>query len=219
MPHDTEPGATLDAMDRASHLGPPSPRSDDDRDQVVVLRNVPWAQYTALRRARGNRRKPRLTYLDGVLEIMTTGFRHEIEKTLIARLVEAFGEETMPTLTGAGNTTFFDKAKEAGLEPDECYWIGKLSSVPDIALEIVRTSGGIDKLEIYRRLGVREVWFWIAGRFWIYARGKHGYVERSSSAVIPELDFDRIARLVLTTEDAEQNGTVRAYRRSLRRRR
>jgi Uma2 family endonuclease len=206
-------------MDRASQLGPPSPRSDDDRDQVVVLRNVPWAQYAALRRARGERPMPRLAYLDGVLEIMTTGLRHELDKTLIARLVEAFGEETMPVLTGAGNTTFFDKAKEAGLEPDECYWIGKVTSEPDIALEIVKTSGGIDKLEIYRRLGVREVWFWITGRFWIYTRSKGGYAERSSSAVMPDLDFDRIARIVLTTEDGEQNAAVRAYRRSLRRRR
>jgi len=77
----------------------------------------------------------------------------------------------------------------------------------------------VDKLEIYRRLGVREVWFWITGRFWIYTRSKGGYAERSSSAVMPDLDFDRIARIVLTTEDGEQNAAVRAYRRSLRRRR
>jgi hypothetical protein len=31
---------------------------------------------------------------------------------------------------------------------------------PDIAIEVIWTSGGIDKLEVYRKLGVREVWYY-----------------------------------------------------------
>jgi hypothetical protein len=29
---------------------------------------------------------------------------------------------------------------------------------------VIWTSGGIDKLEVYRRLRVREVWIWKSGR-------------------------------------------------------
>ena len=31
--------------------------------------------------------------------------------------------------------------------------------IPELAIEVVYTSGGIDILKIYRRLGVKEVWF------------------------------------------------------------
>jgi Uma2 family endonuclease len=216
--HDVGPGAILDAMDRAAHHGPPSPRTDAGRDHVVVLRDVPWEQYQSLLRARGRSRRPRFAYLDGVLEIMTTGIRHEFGKTLVARLIEAYAEENV-ALNGAGNTTFHDEAEEAGLEPDECYFIGKIKPVPDIALEVVETSGGIDKLEIYRRLGVPEVWFWIGGRFWIYIRGKRGYTERPGSALLPKLDLDEVARVVLTFDDDQQTAAVRVYRQRLRRRR
>jgi Uma2 family endonuclease len=37
--------------------------------------------------------------------------------------------------------------------------------VPDIALEVILTHGAIDKLDVYRGLGVREVWIFEAGAF------------------------------------------------------
>jgi Uma2 family endonuclease len=47
------------------------------------------------------------------------------------------------------------------VEPDECYLVGDQSrDTPDLAIEVIWTSGGLDKLEIYRRLGVGEVWIW-----------------------------------------------------------
>lgn len=203
-------------MDRA-HVGPPPPRWEDDRDHVVVLRGVAWAHYGALLRARDTGR-PKLAYLDGALELVTTSLRHELAKTLIARLLEAFAEETDVQLNGAGETTFRRKAKQAGLEPDECYFIGKIRTTPDLAIEVVMTSGGVDKLEIYRRLGVREVWFWIDGRFWAYGLAGRSYEELRASRVLPGFDLDEIARIVLTAEDDDQTAAVRAYRDALRRR-
>ncbi|MEG4506483.1 Uma2 family endonuclease [Microcoleus sp. F6_B4] len=36
-------------------------------------------------------------------------------------------------------------------------------AIPDLAIEVVFTSGGIDKLQLYKRLGIPEVWFWEDG--------------------------------------------------------
>ena len=171
-------------MDRETDIEIPRPHGTDDIDQIVVLRNVPWSQYQALVRARGKSRHPRMAYLDGVLEIMTTSTRHEIAKKLMARLLEAFAEERYVSLNGAGQATFRKKAKAAGLEPDECYFIGKVVKAPSLAIEIVHKSGGVKKLEIYRRLGVVEVWFFVDGRIWIYRLvGSRHQLQETSTAL------------------------------------
>jgi len=213
--------ATLEQMDRRQepHIGPPIPVrwAEDDRDQIVVLRGVSWAQYEALSAAR-NSIRPRMAYLDGALEVMTTSRRHEIWKKLIARLIEAYVDETGGPLNALGSTTFRKKAKKAGAEPDECYCVGRVGNVPDLAIEVVYTSGGIDKLEVYRRMGVDEVWFWIEGRFWIYRQVDGRFAESARSVALPGIDLDEIARIVISTDDSEQAEVVRAFRRSLRRR-
>lgn len=80
--------------------------------------------------------------------------------------------------------------KRSGVEPDECYLIGadQARDIPDLAIEVVWTSGGIDELEAYRRLGLREVWFWKASRLDVYVLEGEAYVERDRSTVLPGLD-------------------------------
>ncbi len=198
-------------------VGPPSPRREEDRDHVVIIPNVTWSLYESLLRARGDRRRPKYAYLDGVLEVMTTSIWHELDKKLFARLLEAFAEERDVELIGAGETTFRKEAEEAGLEPDECYFVDRIKDAPDIAFEVVHTSGGIEKLEIYRRLRVGEVWFWIDGHFWLYALVDARYEEIRASRILPAFDFEQVTRILLTRDDDAQTSTVRTYRRALRR--
>jgi len=194
---------------------PPGARPSS-RDQLVLLRGIPWDQYDALVRARGADPGPRMAYLDGHLEIMTVGPKHEYEKKLLARLIEAWAEERDVSLNGFGQTTYRKKAKMAGLEPDECYCVGpQKGDVPDLAIEIFHTSGGVDKLEIYRRLGVPEVWFWARGELWVYRLVDRQYEKVERSYALPALDLGEISRIVRETDWAHQTEAVRAYRRAL----
>jgi Uma2 family endonuclease len=194
-----------------------------DRDQVVVLPNVTWEQYVALADARQSS-QPRMAYLDGVLEIMTTGRPHEGTKTLLARLLEAYAEETAIRFDGFGNATARKKSKQAGLEPDECYFVSREEredSFPDLAIEVVYYSGRIDKLEIYRRLGVKEVWRWKDDEIAIHRlvrprSGEPAYRKEATSRLLPGVDLDELARIVRGASD--QTATVRAYRRALQKR-
>ncbi|HEY5926219.1 MAG TPA: Uma2 family endonuclease [Kofleriaceae bacterium] len=197
---------------------PPVPFDwDRDRDQVVVLHGVTWPHYVALSDARGESSRPLFAYLDGDLEIVTTSRGHEFIKTLLARLVETYAEEMNLRLNGLGETTWRNKARRAGLEADECYTVRKKRKVPDLAIEVVLTSGGVDKLEIYRRLGVREVWFWINARVYVYRlNGK--YKEVQASVALPGIDLDALARIIAVADEDEQTEAVRAYRKSLRKR-
>jgi Uma2 family endonuclease len=197
----------------------PAAARPSKRDQIVVLRNIPWAQYDGLCEARKDSAGPRMAYLDGTLEIRSPARKHEDEKTLIARLVETYGEEAGLSLNGFGSETFRQKAKDAGVEPDECYCVGPAKKFPDFAIEVIHTSGDLDKLEIYRRLKVAEVWFWQKRRFWIHRLVGRRYVLRERSEVLPGLELDDVATIVRATDESHQTEAVRAYRRALRRRR
>jgi Uma2 family endonuclease len=183
---------------------------------VVLLRDVQWETYVRLHRDRGENKWPRLAFLDGELEIMTHSSAHELRKVVLARHLEAYAEERDIALNSFGNTTYRKRAKHAGLEPDVAYYVGDIGTVPHIALEVVFTSGGVDKLEIYRRLGVREVWFWIDEALAIYVLGNGGYAKQRSSKLLPDLDLADFARRVLATDPSKQTETIRAYRKSLR---
>ncbi|HEY4122714.1 MAG TPA: Uma2 family endonuclease [Byssovorax sp.] len=206
-------------MDALANPQPPLPRDSGRRDHVVVLRGIPWAEYDALCRARADTAGPRMAYLDGTLEIMSPSRFHEFDKKLLARLIEAYGEEDDISLNGFGSETYRRKAKEAGVEPDECYCVGDAKPFPDFAIEVVRTSGGVDKLEIYRRLGVPEVWFWIRGEFHVFGLVGRRYVARAKSEVLPRIDLARVAAIVRGADPSKQTEAVKAYRASLRRRR
>ena len=185
-------------------------------DQIVVLRNIPWQQYDDLCEARKDAAGPRMAYLDGTLEIMSPARKHEYEKKLLARLIETYGEETGLSLNGFGSETFREKAEEAGVEPDECYCVGPAQRYPDFAIEVINKHGDIDKLEIYRRLKVTEVWFWEKGRFSIHRLTRGHYTQTERSGVLPGLDFDELARIVTATDESHQTEAVRAYRKALR---
>jgi Uma2 family endonuclease len=200
----------------AARVTMPAPPPTESTDQRVILRNVPWSEYEALCAIRGDDAGPRMTYLEGTLEIMSPGRRHEHLKTFIARLIEAYADERAIPLLGFGSESYRREAAQRGLEPDECYCVGDEKDLPDIAIEIVSTSGGIDKLDVYRGLGVPEVWFWVEGRLHLFALGDDGYRPIGRSGFLPELNVDELASLVGRTERSAQAQAVWAFRRSLR---
>jgi Uma2 family endonuclease len=163
-------------------------------DQRVVLHGVTWPQYEAILAIRGEGAGVRLTYLRGELELMSPSKDHELIKKTLARLVEAYTEERGIELTGYGSWTIKSAEEERGAEADECYVLGnERPERPDLAIEVVWTSGGIDKLEVYRGLGVKEVWFWKEDRITVWELTDERYAERDRSRLLPDLDFVRLA--------------------------
>ena len=182
-------------------------------EQRLILNSVTWEQYETLRATLDDFPGLRMTYLEGTLEIMTPSPEHEFDKKTIARLIEIYALEMDIDLSGYGSTTFRKQAKERGLEPDECYGFGQLKEFPDIALEVVISSGGIEKLDVYQGLQVPEVWFWKNNQFYLYRLREQGYELISHSEFLPELDFSVLAQYV---RYPSQTQAVKAYRDTLR---
>ncbi len=188
----------------------PQPRSEDQR----VFMRVTWDEYETICAIRGERSGVRLTYLDGVLELMSPSNDHERLKTLIARLVEAYAEERDLPLDGYGSWTIKRRDTRRGVEPDECYVLGRPpGDRPDLAIEVVWTSGGLDKLEVYAGLGVREVWMWRDGRIEVWALVGDAYEARERSGLMPGLD---LSALVTFLDVPGQTQAVKAWRAWLR---
>jgi Uma2 family endonuclease len=183
-------------------------------ERRILLTNVPWSTYVVLRDSLDSP-GVRMTYLEGLLEIMSPSREHEVDKTQISRLLELFCLERDIPLYGYGSTTFRKEEKQRGLEPDECYCRGEDRDVPDVALEVVVTHGAIDKLEVYRGLGVREVWVFEDGAFRVLALRRDGYERIPSSEAIPEVDLSQLARYA---KGKDQHTALRAFRDELRER-
>ena len=165
----------------------PAPPSED-ADQRVILYGVSWERYEALLTLLGDDFSGvRVTYLEGALELMSPSRSHESIKTTVARLLYAYADVMGIELEAYGSTTFRKRAKERGAEPDECYTVGVMDEIPDIAFEVVWTSGGLDKLTVYRGLGVPEVWLWKAGTITLHRLGPDGYEDAHAESLPPPI--------------------------------
>ncbi len=189
---------------------------DDDPvdDQIVFLHDVTWEDYERLLDMRGDHSAPRISYLEGEVEIMSPSRTHESIKSTIGSLVETWCLEREIPFGTYGSWTLKSQKRDRGAEPDECWIFGDQGAEePHLAVEVVWTSGRIDKLDIYRKLRVAEVWYWRKGRIQPYAlRGEH-YVPIAVSEVLPGLDLE------LLTSFLDQPSTydaIRGYRQALR---
>ena len=190
-------------------------RDEPQHDQVVVLRDVTWADYQRIMEIRGDHSAPRLHYADGRLEIMSPSQDHENLKSLIGCLLEIYCLEVGVDFRTLGSWTLEDKAVKRGVEPDECYVFGaaREATRPDLAIEVVWTSGGVGKLDSYRALGVREVWFWRRGAITPYVLRADGYGEATASEVLPGIDLAQLASFL---DQPTTSAAMRAYRDALR---
>ena len=184
----------------------------DDPEERFTTSSVSWQIYEALLSKLEDNSHYRVTYLDGVLEIVSPSFRHEKLKKRLAALIEAYLDEKEIKYTPMGGPTIKNRLKKVGAEPDECYCIGEEKDIPDIAIEVIITSGSIDKLETYRRLGVAEVWFWERNQLKLYHLREetpsefletHGYEQIMSSEFLPELNISLLEECTLISDHVQ----------------
>jgi len=192
--------------------------TENDEERRFVLHGVPWQMYVALRDALDDQSGLKMTYLRGALELMSPSLLHEDAKKIIARLVEVWAMERDVDLRGFGGATFRQEAKERGLEPDECYKLGKLDDdgVPDIAIEVIVTNSLVDKMAVYAGLEVPEVWEWRPSTSTIVVHRLIGerYERRDRSEVLPALDLAELSRFVQPGES--QTRLAKQYQATLR---
>ncbi|MGL5063600.1 MAG: Uma2 family endonuclease [Microcoleus sp.] len=194
----------------------------EDPESRYITDNVSWEQYEKLLHLIGDAAGYRITYLDGVLEIMAPSRHHESRKTRIGDLLLIYFLEADIEYFPFGSTTLRQQEKRGGTEPDESYCIGTDKEFPDLVIEVIVTSGSVNKLELYKRLNVQEVWFWRNDRFAVYHlreatpeqfASNYGYELIQNSEVLPQID------LVMLTEclkNPQPLAAAKQWRQSVR---
>lgn len=157
----------------------------------------------------------RLSYLDGTLEVTEMpGRTHETIKKRIAALVEAYLDFLGIEYTPTGSMTLESEELRVKREADESYELGLDRDRPDLAIEVVVTSGGISKLLAYQRLKIAEVWFWEKDMLSIYILTTDGYQLSEKSIGLPDLDIVMLVDCIKLTNHTD---AVRSFRQALNR--
>jgi Uma2 family endonuclease len=170
------------------------PDSQVTAEGVSTLYNISWEQFKTIDAALEEQKGVKLSYLNGVLEIMSPiGSEHESVKSTLGALLEAYWREKGIRFYIRGGFTI-ESPETASGTPDESYAIGSPKEIPDIVIEVIITSGRLDKKELYRPKQVPEVWFWRKGQIIVFGLGEQGYEQQQRSQFLPDLDLAVLER-------------------------
>ena len=162
----------------------------------MLIDEVSWREFKAVEQLLSHP-GVRLSFLDGVLEIRgRPGRKHETAKQRISTLVDLYLEYAGIDFTPTGSVTLESETGRVKREADLSYELGPNREFPDWAVEVVVSSGGINKLEAYKRLQIPEIWFWENGALRMCSLGADGYAEVDRSFVLPDLDIVLLVRCI-----------------------
>lgn len=192
--------ATTDNLEHLIKMIDLAKSKDSQSEEILIINNIKWLEFEKLLEAVGDESGILFRYLGGKLEIMSPSSIHEVYKKTIGMLLENYLLENKIRFYPLGSTTLKNQALGKGIEPDQCYCINNRKAIPDLAIEVVITSGGIDCLELYQGLGVAEVWFWEKEKLSVYVLKKGEYIQVNQSSLLPNLDLDLFASYITYDE-------------------
>ena len=191
--------------------------------QRIVFREVDWQQFEAILEELEHR-ATRLSYFKGTLEIVAPLPKHEQAKVVIANLLTILLDELDMDWEPLGSTTFRRKDMQAGIEPDDCFYIQNhalmigrdridlsVDPPPDLAIEIDVTS--TTQLSAYEALQVPEIWRYEKRQLQINVLQEGKYMESQSSPTFPNFPvIEGISQLREMSRTAGTRPALKAFR-------
>ncbi|MFB2837818.1 Uma2 family endonuclease [Floridanema evergladense] len=170
------------------------------KESPLLFEELTWREFKAVEQIL-DRPGYRFSFLNGVLEIRRrSGEAQEIIKQRIGALLEQYLLIAGFDFTPTGSMTLESETAGVKREADESYKLAPGRVRPDLAIEVVFSSGGINKLEAYKRLKIKEVWFWEDGVLEVYHLREEGnklyYEKVSHSEEVKGIDLDLLQRCI-----------------------
>ena len=199
------------------------------RQEHVYLPGVSYSTYEALVTEIEGRRRLRITYFHGEMEIMSPTQDHERTKKLLGQVIEVITEELGIPRMSCGSTTFKDQLLDCGLEPDECYYIqhesivrGKTVKIgedppPDLVVEVDITTNVMDRFPVYATLGFPEIWQYVEGEIVVHSLQQSGeYAVAQNSIALPMVSIKKLLEHLHRAYETDETSWIRAFRQWVR---
>jgi Uma2 family endonuclease len=173
---------------------------DKPTDQRIVLQGS-WEQFKLIQQASQDSPGVKLFFYEGTIEILMPGFQHEKFSEIIGYLVTTFLLSQGIDFIPSGSVTQ-EREGTTSAQADKSFCLGGAKPIPDLSIEVIFTSGNINKLARYQALGVPEVWFWEDGVLTLHHLRVNGYeqIECSELPGLQQLDIDLLRRCILMAE-------------------
>ncbi|MGB5771706.1 MAG: Uma2 family endonuclease [Crocosphaera sp.] len=196
--------------------------------QQLLLKELNWQKFEAILSELGEKRASRLSYSNGLLEIMVPLPEHEKDKEIISYMVQFLLEALNINFEPLGSTTFKNERMNQAVEPDACFYIQNYQAVigknrlnleidppPDLVIEIDITSR--THLDNYRLLGVRELWRYTQSGLQINLLQKGEYIESLTSPNFPNIPIvELINQYVEQSQQLGRSEAIRNFKNWLR---
>jgi Uma2 family endonuclease len=189
----------------------------------IAIHNLSWQDFEQLLEDLGEKRKTRVAYYQGTVEIMSPLALHERPHRIIAYIITTILEIQGRDWEDFGSTTF-KRPNIAGVEPDTCFYIQNANQVqgctqmdltiyppPDLAVESDVTSK--TTLNAYISIAIPEVWIYSNHQLSIYVFQANNYVQSPISPTFPNLPItELIPQLVQKAIDEGTSQMLRELR-------
>lgn len=182
------------------------------KEQRLVHSSLNWQKFKLLQEIFADSPEVRLAYYKGEVEILTVSPEHESISRMITGLLIVYFLEKEIEFNPLGSCTQ-EKEEEVSAQADESFAISSsTSTTPNLAIEVVFTSGSERKLNRYRVLGIPEVWFWEDGLFKLYHLRESGYERIEQSEILQDLDINLLSRCLMMASKVE---ALKAFKRGI----
>jgi Uma2 family endonuclease len=192
------------------------PAISSEQEQHLICSGISWEQFKLIQAGFADSIGVRFFYYQGTIEIIMPSRAHEAVSRLICILLSIYCMEYNIEFEPSGSMTQ-QREGEVSVEPDESYCFGISKLLPDLAIEVIFTSGSPKKLQRYQALEIPEVWFWQDGVFSLY-RLKNNNYESISHSEIPELmdmDINLLTHCVLIAQTSRLEA-AKTFRNALK---
>ncbi|MDM8560445.1 Uma2 family endonuclease [Candidatus Parabeggiatoa sp. HSG14] len=182
-------------------------------ENVVGLSGISWERFNKIQSDFDGVPSVKLTYTKGLLEIMAPiSDEHEYVKSNVGELLGTYMREKHIRFYKRGGFTLKKEGYSSG-EPDESYCIGTNKEIPDIVIEVIITSGTLNKLEVYKPLNIPEVWFWKKKQLQIFHLTDGEYQQVTRSHFFSDLDLETLQHYI---DYSDQYDAVIEFQKTIR---
>lgn len=163
------------------------------QDQILILSGMTWLDFENLDSEEYS--GYRISYFEGEIIIVSPGRNHERIAEIINYLVVAYCRQHNILFFPFRSTTLKNPPL-VGKEPDVSFAFNTDKNLPDLAIKVIFSSGGIVDLKKYQALGIKEVWFWQNNNMIFYQLKDNSYQAITYSQYLPKLKSSTLINYV-----------------------